>query len=234
MKKNVCLIAMILVVVLSIIVAYFGMFFLLNINFFTTLSVLLTLVLVVLTAFIVCTTYLQYLMANTPFIDGDMVKDKTNTYLDLKIINKGPGVAVDIEWNLKVEGMSKEDYINASKGKPSIPTRVDDLLVFSNSLFALSRDDRYVTLKGYIPSIGNDIDCKGEKSNGSQSKYVLFLKYKKLMNRNKYHCVKFVFLTSGYKCFSTELPDCNEFNHASIEIKHWKESVNSSYDKHTS
>ena len=172
-------------------------------------------------------------MANTPFIDGDMVKDPTNRWLDLKISNKGSGLAIGIKWVLKVVGLTADEYIGHIGTIFTNPKVIDDLPVFSNTLSALSRDDKSYNLKGYIPPIGKNISCNDEKSNGSQIKYVLFLNYKKLMGRNNYHCVKIVFLSSGYKCLPHELPDCKEFDTESTAIKEWEESVKLSKDKYT-
>jgi len=77
-----------------------------------TLSAFLTIVIIALTIANVCITYFQYTMANTPLIDGDMVKDPTNTWLDLKISNKGSGLAIGIKWVLKVETLTARAYIN--------------------------------------------------------------------------------------------------------------------------
>lgn len=223
-------IAVILLVFLLILTLfYYKINSLRGVNFFTAISVLLTVVLILLSAVNAYTTHLQYTMANKPIIDGIMNKDRTNTYLDLAIINKGPGVAIDIKWVLKVDNLGPNIYVNVIneiKKISIIPNTVDDLSVFSNNLYALSRDDRSVTLKGYIPPIG-----KG--CNMSQSKYILFLKYKKLMDNNNYFCSKIVFSSGGYKCSHDDLSDCSEFDDASKENKSWEENVKAFNDKQT-
>ena len=207
-----------LIVILILIIFYLVLSSSRSVNFITVLSVSLTLVLVSLTVVNVYTTHLQYSMSNTPVIDGDMIKDPANNYLDLKIINKGPGLATNIAWGLKVEGLRAENYFSNIVGfEPN-----DECLVFSNLLYALSRDDRSVLLKDHIPLF---------YTNTEEVKYILFLKYKKLMGKNNYYYEKIEFSSNGYKSTQKELIDCKKFETAFDEIKKWQKQVESSSKK---
>ena len=190
---------------------------------FSILSALLTIAIFFLTAANVYTTYSQYAMANTPVIDGDMIENQTNRCLDLKIINKGPGLATDIEWGLKVEGSDADEYIKKNYDIQNNQEPIVELPVFSNNLYALSRDDRSVLLKDYITPFTKNSD-------GNKIKYILFLKYKKLMGKNNYYYAKIVFSSDGHKCSHEDISK-EEFDTALNDIKEWEKEVKSSNDK---